>query len=96
MEIISMDVRVLDSLIANVNALVEELEMMCNVGDYSDRQWLDNQEACLLLNVSKRTLQHYRDTGRLPFSQIERKVYYKPEDVFSLLNNPTKKQQGHE
>ena len=29
--------------------------------------WLYNGDVCRLLNISKRTLQHYRDTGVLSF-----------------------------
>ena len=47
--------------------------------------WLHNGDVCKLLNISKRTLQHYRDTGVLPFSQIGHKCYYKREDVERLL-----------
>ena len=39
--------------------------------------WLHNGDVCKLLNISKRTLQHYRDTGVLPFAQIGHKCYYK-------------------
>ncbi|WP_278622493.1 helix-turn-helix domain-containing protein, partial [Prevotella denticola] len=42
-----------------------------------------------LLNISKRTLQHYRDTGVLPFTQIGHKCYYKREDVERLLLSKT-------
>jgi len=57
--------------------------------------WLHNGDVCQLLNISKRTLQHYRDTGVLPFSQIGHKCYYKREDVEKLLlakTDKTKKQ----
>lgn len=47
--------------------------------------WLHNGDVCRLLNISKRTLQHYRDTGILPFTQIGHKCYYKREDVEQLL-----------
>ena len=47
--------------------------------------WLHNGDVCRLLNISKRTLQHYRDTGVLPFAQIGHKCYYKREDVERLL-----------
>ncbi|ETK08951.1 hypothetical protein T230_05880, partial [Tannerella sp. oral taxon BU063 isolate Cell 1/3] len=40
---------------------------------------------CQLLGISKRTLQHYRDTSVLPFAQIGHKCYYKREDVERLL-----------
>lgn len=46
---------------------------------------LHNGDVCRILNISKRTLQHYRDTSVLPFIQIGHKYYYKREDVEALL-----------
>ncbi len=51
---------------------------------------LHNGDVCRILNISKRTLQHYRDTGVLPFIQIEHKCYYKREDVEKLLHKSQK------
>ena len=48
--------------------------------------WLDNQDVCQMLNISPRTLQTLRDNGTLAYSQIYRKVYYKPKDVESFLH----------
>jgi hypothetical protein len=48
--------------------------------------WLDNQDVCQMLNISPRTLQTLRDNGTLAYSQINRKVYYKPEDVESIFH----------
>ena len=53
--------------------------------------WLHNGDVCRLLNISKRTLQHYRDTGVLPFTQIEHKCYYRREDVERLLQTKSEK-----
>ena len=53
--------------------------------------WLHNGDVCKLLNISKRTLQHYRDTGVLPFSQIGHKCYNKREDVGRLLETKSVK-----
>jgi len=53
--------------------------------------WLHNGDVCRLLNISKRTLQHYRDTGMLPFTQIGHKCYYKREDVERLLQIKSEK-----
>ena len=53
--------------------------------------WLHNGNVCQLLNISKRTLQHYRDTGVLPFAQIGHKCYYKREDVERLLETKSEK-----
>jgi len=48
--------------------------------------WLDIQEACQLLKISKRTLQSYRDNGILAFSQIGGKIYFRASDIESHLN----------
>ena len=53
--------------------------------------WLHNGDVYKLLNISKRTLQHYRDTGVLPFAQVGHKCYYKREDVERLLQTKIKK-----
>ena len=40
---------------------------------------------CLRLDISPRTLQTLRDTRRLAFTRLQRKFYYKPEDVERLM-----------
>ena len=45
----------------------------------------DNQEVCLLLGFSKRTLQYYRSSGRLTYSQIGSKIYYKSSDIERII-----------
>lgn len=46
---------------------------------------LDNQDLCQLLNVSKRTLQRYRDSGELPFHTLYQKTFYKESDVHTFI-----------
>ena len=48
--------------------------------------WLDNDEVCKILKISKRTLQTLRDNGTLAYSQISHKTYYKQEDVQSVID----------
>ncbi|WP_423776669.1 helix-turn-helix domain-containing protein [Bacteroides graminisolvens] len=50
-------------------------------------QWLGNNDACGLLQISLRTLQSYRDNGILPFSLIGQKCYYRVSDMEQLINN---------
>ena len=57
--------------------------------------WLHNGDVCQLLNISKRTLQHYRDTGVLPFTQIGHKCYYRREDVERLLQTKSEKSKNN-
>ncbi len=46
-----------------------------------DDIWLDIQEVCILLKISTRTLQVYRDDRKLPYSQISGKIYFKASDI---------------
>jgi hypothetical protein len=48
--------------------------------------FLDNQEFIQLMNISKRTAQTWRDEGKVSFSQISSKIYYKMKDVEVLLD----------
>ena len=41
----------------------------------------DNQDLCMLLQISKRTLQRYRSIGALPYKTLGKKTYYSEEDV---------------
>lgn len=46
---------------------------------------LDNQDLCLMLHVSKRTLQRYRSSGMIPYRLLKRKPYYKRSDVEDFI-----------
>ena len=86
MEIISMDVKAFDALAGHVEAIERKAEALCRrQEDVSLKKWLDNQEVCLLLKVSPRTLQTLRDNGTLAYTQICHKTYYKPGDVESIV-----------
>jgi hypothetical protein len=52
----------------------------------SRETFLDNQEFIQLMNISKRTAQTWRDEGKVSFSQIGSKIYYKMKDVEVLLD----------
>lgn len=49
--------------------------------------WVDLQEACVLLKISKRTLQYYRQIGAIPFSQINGKYFFKLADIQKTLDD---------
>lgn len=48
--------------------------------------FVDNQEFLILMKISKRTAQTWRDEGKISFSQVGNKVYYKLSDVEKLLD----------
>ncbi len=86
MEIISIEAQTFDAMLSKFESFSKRMEHLCRLhGDRDMSEWLDNQEVCLRLNISPRTLQTLRDNGTLAYSQISHKTYYKPEDVQKIL-----------
>ena len=48
-------------------------------------KWMDIQEVCQELKISKRTLQYYREENLIPYSVIRHKIYYKASDIQRFL-----------
>lgn len=46
---------------------------------------MDNDEFLKFMGISKRTAQSWRDEGKISFSQVGNKIYYKMADVDKLL-----------
>ena len=87
MEVISIERITYVDLLTSFNSFVTKMKEMANRGkDKGLGDWLDNQDVCQMLNISPRTLQTIRDNGTLAYSQINRKVYYKLEDVEHILH----------
>ena len=86
MEVISIERSTYEELLTSFNSFVAQMRALADRGtDKGLVDWLDNQDVCQMLNISPRTLQTLRDNGTLAYSQINRKVYYKPEDVERIL-----------
>ena len=86
MEIICIDKQTFEELRVRFCEFEERLtRVCCPVEDLGLKNWLDNQDVCEVLRISKKTLQVYRAKGILPFSRIKNKLFYKPEDIRRLL-----------
>ena len=86
MEITNIETRTYEAMMTRFETFAQRVETLCrNSGDKALKEWLDNQEVCEILGISKRTLQSYRDNGILPFSQIGHKMFYRSEDVQRVL-----------
>jgi hypothetical protein len=59
---------------------------------YNGELLLDNQDLCMMLNVSKRSLQRYRSLGWLPFKRIDQKTYYLESEVEKFIRKHFDKQ----
>lgn len=87
MEVIAIEKSVLDGMNKELRELLEMTENAVQkyTPIFKEEKWLDNQEVCLMMNITKRTLQTYKDKGLLPYSKFNRKNYYKLTDVQALL-----------
>ncbi|QHC84713.1 DNA-binding protein [Empedobacter brevis] len=87
MEVIAIKKSTLDEMKNELKALLELTKKAKRKYDpvFREEKWLDNQDVCLMMNISKRTLQTYKDKGLLPYSKLNRKNYYKHSDVQALL-----------
>jgi len=52
-----------------------------------DEVWIDGKQVMQVLKISQRTLQTLRSTGKLPFSSVNQKFYYKVSDIHQLLDS---------
>lgn len=86
MEVIYIETKLFEKMMNQFNAFTKQVDSLCqkvNVKNLS--AWMDSQDVCLRLNISPQTLQTLRDNGKLPYSQIQHKIFYKPGDVEALL-----------
>lgn len=88
METTNIDKAVFETMISKFSNFKNKVFALCD--KYKNKsldQWLDNQDVCLMLKISPRSLQTYRDTGRISFSRINHKIYYKVSDIEHFLQN---------
>ena len=52
-----------------------------------EKEWIEGKILAASLNISLRTLQTLRERGKLSFSTVGKKVYYKIAEVQKLLDS---------
>ena len=86
MEIVSIEKKTFEMMVASFNALVEKVAALRRRSDGGRMErWLTGEEVCGQLRISPRTLQTLRDRRLIGYSQINRRFYYKPEEVKKLI-----------
>ena len=86
MEVLIIQKEAFEELTVKFSRFTERVDALLEKqGGKSLNGWMDNQEVCRQFNVSPRTLQTLRDNGTLAYSQINHKVFYKPEDVMRIV-----------
>ena len=86
MEIISIEARTFERMLKGL----EDAKRM--TGDICEKlrekkmgEWMDNQEACIMMDISPRKLLTLRSTGKIPYSRIDRKIYYRKKDIITYM-----------
>lgn len=82
MEAIILTKEQYDELVNRLDSITQQLNSKVSP---KKETFLDNQEFLLLLKISKRTAQTWRDEGKISFSQVGNKIYYKLSDVEKLM-----------
>ncbi len=85
MDIVAIESKTFGQIKERLEDFSRQVKSLCG-NNREKEKWLDNDEVCELLQISRRTLQSYRDNGILPYSQIGRKCYYKVPDIENLIN----------
>jgi hypothetical protein len=78
MEAIILSKEQFDGLISKINEIHEKLNAKTAP---KQEVFLDNEELIAMLKISRRTAQTWRDEGKISFSQVGSKIYYKLSDV---------------
>ena len=89
MEIVNIEANVFMEM-NNVLSKIEKQLKGLNSSKSELDEWLDNQEVCILMNISDRKLLSLRQKGLIPFSRIDRKVYYNKEDILNYMKKNLK------
>lgn len=77
-----------EEIIIRLDALNEHL---LKLNSPYNEKFIDNQEFLLMMKISKRTAQSWRDQGRISFSQIGNKIYYRVSDIENFFERNYKK-----
>ena len=48
-------------------------------------KFLSNRDVCKMFHISSRTLQDWRNTGKIPYIQIKRKILYREKEILKLF-----------
>lgn len=87
MEFVCIEAKAFMEMNEALEAVEKKMRETCGGGICSMDDWIDNQEACMLMNVSPRKLLQLRRSRIIPYSHIDRKVYYRRQDIIRYLEN---------
>ncbi len=88
MGIVCIEKKAFDEIYSHFNEFEDRVNKMCRSRqDLAFKNWMDNQDVCEILRISKRTLQMYREKSLIPFARIKHMIFYKPEDIQRFIDS---------
>lgn len=77
-----------DSWMDNLHKLLEDILRLLKANNRLNGETiLDNQDICMMFNLSPRSLQRYRTSGKLPFIRIGGKPFYYESEVHKFIQS---------
>lgn len=90
MEVITIEKQAYEKLLNKIKSVASRIDTLCERhNDKSLKIWIDSQEVCQILSISKRQLQTYRDNGTVAYAKIEHRIFYRPQDIQRLIDKHT-------
>ena len=87
LNLISEDSPVIMQIIEYLTSIKSDITKISSfITATSTSEWLTNSDVQKMLGVSSKTLQNYRKEGKIGFSQVSKKIYYRHSDVQNFLN----------
>jgi DNA-binding transcriptional regulator YhcF (GntR family) len=73
-------------ILEKLEVIIRKLNRMIRVKEaMNGDKLLDNHDLCMLLGVTKRTLQRYRQLEKITYYKIDGKTYYKASEIQEFL-----------
>lgn len=89
-ELITMSdkrIAALSGLVKRLQVSLAEIKRKTGKPSFRNEIFLTDRELSEKLRISRRTLQVYRESGRLPYYQLDGKILYAESDVQRVLNS---------
>ncbi|GAE86500.1 helix-turn-helix domain-containing protein [Bacteroides reticulotermitis] len=91
MEIISIEAETFEEMNRTLDLLIQNTHLKNRKEEENLTDWIDNQDVCLLMDISPRKLLTLRRTGEIPYSRIDRKIYYRKKDITAYMEKELQK-----
>jgi excisionase family DNA binding protein len=87
MEILDKKSMKINSFFSTLDELLDTIQQALKnrTPHLNGEKFLSNRDVCRMLHISSRTLQDWRDTGKIPFIQIKGNILYKQSEVLKWL-----------